>query len=62
LRGEQSSDMDLETSCSEIIRNRDLKLSSDGRISNSINGMPLDDDDYAQPCGLIARYFFNDSY
>lgn len=62
LRGEQSSDLDLSNTCSGILRNRDIKEDTDGRISTSINGMPLDDDDYAQPCGLIARYFFNDSF
>ena len=57
-----ASDLDLSNSCSGIIKNRDIKEDTAGRISTSVNGLPLNDDDYAQPCGLIARNFFNDSY
>lgn len=57
-----SSDIDLENTCSPIITNKDLKEYTGGKISTSINGMPLNDFDYAQPCGLIPKYFFNDSF
>ena len=62
LRGEESTDLDLTNTCSSMLKNKDLKESSFGKISTSINGMPLNDDEFAQPCGLIARYFFNDSF
>jgi hypothetical protein len=62
LRGEDSTDLDLINTCSSMLTNKDLKESSFGKISTSINGMPLKDDEFAQPCGLIARYFFNDSF
>jgi len=56
LRGDD--DNADESSCSPIYLNKNLDVP--GLLS--INRMNLSLTDVAQPCGLIARYFFNDTF
>lgn len=51
--GESRSTKDLERSCSPIITMKDLGMKTD---------LPLSKRDPANPCGLLPRSFFNDTY
>ncbi len=37
-------------------------MDGDSNRYKSYNGNPLKPDDYANPCGLIAKAYFNDSF
>lgn len=56
LKGETLTVKDIKDDCDPIIRNSDLWQKF------SIDNFPLDPDEPAHPCGLIARSLFNDSY
>lgn len=47
---------DLTTPCTPIVTMKDLG------ISTSVNGNVLSEDSPADPCGLIAKSFFNDTF
>lgn len=55
LRGDEL-DPDTVSICNPVEYNKDLN------IQTSLNGEPLAQDDYASPCGLIAKSVFNDTY
>ncbi len=50
---------DSLTSCDPVIRMGDLGNSIS---SVALDGTTLRSDDVAFPCGLIAKYYFNDAY
>ena len=50
---------DIGTSCDPVLRISDL---GDKTTKVSLCGTTLRSDDVAYPCGLIAKYFFNDTY
>lgn len=56
LKGELKSVDDIKDECEPVIRNSDLWKTT------SFNDTPLDPNAPANPCGLIARSLFNDSY
>jgi hypothetical protein len=56
LLGKNVSISTLEDECTPIVRMKDLG------IYESIDKTPLLPDDIANPCGLIAKSFFNDTY
>jgi hypothetical protein len=56
LKGQIKSVDDIKTECEPIIRNSDLWATT------SIDGTTLNPDDPANPCGLIARSYFNDTF
>ena len=58
LRGSNLGSGSL-TTCDPIIRMNDL---GDSIPKIAIDGTTLRSDDIAFPCGLIAKYFFNDTY
>lgn len=53
LLGEDREEHEIEEYCSPIVTMEDLEL---------ITNLTLDDDDVANPCGLIARSYFNDTF
>ncbi|EGR28198.1 ligand-effect modulator 3 LEM3 family protein, putative, partial [Ichthyophthirius multifiliis] len=58
LQGEYVSDSKLRKQCSPAITNKDL-----GKTEQYFfEGQNLNQEDIAYPCGLIAKYFFNDNY
>lgn len=61
LAGEDISKNQAEDDCDPVVYNRDLW---DGVQSYEIDGVKhdLDRDAIANPCGLIAKSFFNDTY
>lgn len=58
LRGNVQSADEL-TSCDPVIKMSDL---GDSIAKVAIDGTTLKNEDVAYPCGLIAKYFFNDTY
>lgn len=58
LRGNHLSASEL-TTCEPVVRMSDL---GDNIPKLSINNTTLRGDDVAFPCGLIAKYYFNDAY
>ncbi len=56
LKGKNLSKGQIKDDCDPIITNEDL-----GRI-NSVGGKKLEPTEPANPCGLIAKSFFNDSF
>lgn len=54
--GEPRTYDEIETSCNPITNNTDLD------VLVSANGTPLEPDAVANPCGLVAKSYFNDSY
>lgn len=54
--GESRSVDEISTSCDPIVTNADLGL------AKSVNGMNLVGDQPANPCGLVAKSVFNDTY
>ena len=56
LKGKIRTVDDIKDECEPVIRNSDLWKTT------SIDDTPLDPNAPANPCGLIARSFFNDSY
>jgi hypothetical protein len=59
LRGNLLSASDIGTQCDPVLRVGDL---GDKTTKVSLGGTTLRSDDVAYPCGLIAKYFFNDTY
>ncbi len=59
LRGNLLSASDIGTSCDPVLRVGDL---GDKTTKVSLGGTTLRSDDVAYPCGLIAKYFFNDTF
>jgi hypothetical protein len=61
LRGEIHVDSSNNTSCAEATYVREI---FDGNITKykTFTGKPLKGDDFANPCGLIAKSIFNDTY
>lgn len=57
LKGESVSEDDIKSSCDPIVYNEDL---DPGR--NAVDGSALNDNSIADPCGLIANSYFEDSY
>lgn len=58
LGGVERSVDEVKTSCDPIVMNSDLAP----QITKSINGTPLVPTNVANPCGLIAKSYFTDSY
>lgn len=58
LGGVERSADEVKTTCDPIVMNSDLAP----QITKSINGEALDPKDVANPCGLIAKSYFTDSY
>ena len=56
LKGELKTVNEIKDECEPVIRNSDLWKTT------SFSNTPLDPDAPANPCGLIARSLFNDSY
>lgn len=50
---------DLGTSCDPVMQMKDL---GDSIAKVALDKTVLRTDDIAYPCGLIAKYFFNDTY
>jgi hypothetical protein len=50
---------EIGTSCDPVLRVGDL---GDKTTKVSLGGTTLRSDDVAYPCGLIAKYFFNDTF
>ena len=57
LKGNILTEKDVKDDCDPIILNKDIYEGL-----QSINKKPLNPDEVAHPCGLIAKSFFNDSY
>ena len=49
---------EIKTTCDPIVMNADLAP----QITRSMNGTPLVPTNVANPCGLIAKSYFTDSY
>lgn len=49
----------IETSCTPAVYHRDMGLNNN---YTALNGGILNPDGIALPCGLIAKYHFNDTY
>lgn len=58
LGGVERSADEVKTTCDPIVLNSDLAP----QITKSINGTPLVPTNVANPCGLIAKSYFTDSY
>ena len=56
LMGEVRTLDEISSSCDPITQNSDLTA------TNSVNGTPLVQDEPANPCGLVAKSVFTDSY
>lgn len=56
LKGQNLTISEITNECDPIITVRDLGL------SKSVGGFELNDSDIANPCGLIAKSLFNDTY
>ena len=52
-------EMESDGNCDPVYKNRDIGLEEN---ATSINGEPLNMDDVAIPCGLIAKTYFNDTF
>lgn len=59
LRGNVLGSADLGTSCDPVKQMKDL---GDSIAKVALDKTVLRTDDIAYPCGLIAKYFFNDTY
>jgi len=57
LSGITISENEAKETCNNVILNKDL-----AENLASWNGNLLNPNDVANPCGLAAKYFFNDSY
>lgn len=58
LRG-NDLDVDSISTCDPVLTMADL---GDEIPKQSINGTPMKNKDVANPCGLIAKYMFDDTY
>jgi hypothetical protein len=61
LEGEDPSEDDIEETCSGYTTIEDMELNID-RLEALKLEKGLDEDDKANPCGLIAKSFFNDTF
>lgn len=59
LRGNALTAAELGTSCDPVLKMSDL---GDKIPKISLNKQTIRSDDVAYPCGLIGKYFFNDTY